>query len=57
MPITVQEDEDMAMWVEGKDGKREQALKAPVGGRPINKLTKEMIQGRAAKKNKPWWQK
>lgn len=58
-PITIQEDEDAAMYFEDKDGKRKQALKGPVGGRPINKQTSQQIQGKGAqKKPMKWpWQK
>ena len=58
---TGQEDEDAAMWIEDKKtGKEVKALKGPVGGRPINKMTKEMLskkQGKqpAASGDKPWW--
>ena len=57
-PCTIQEDEDAAMWIESKDGKREKALKKPVGGRPINKYTRDMVE-KIEKKGvpkKPWWQ-
>jgi hypothetical protein len=59
-PITVQEDEDAAMWIEEKGGKVKKALKNPVGGRPINKVTKDQLQqgNKGAKNNsnnKPWW--
>jgi hypothetical protein len=56
-PITVQEDEDAAMWIEEKGGKVKKALKNPVGGRPINKVTKDQLQGNKGAKNnsKPWW--
>jgi hypothetical protein len=60
LPITVQEDEDAAMWIEDdKTGKRKAAIKGPIGGRPINKVTKDMLQGKqgAKKANKPWWKK
>ena len=56
-PITLQEDEDAAMWIEEKGGKVKKALKNPVEGRPINKVTKDQVQGGGSskKKNKPWW--
>jgi hypothetical protein len=55
-PITVQEDEDAAMWIEDENGKARKALQSPVGGRPINKLTKEQVQARnQGGKKKTWW--
>lgn len=57
-PVTVQENEDAAMWIEDKKGNVKKALKNPVGGRPIDKVTKDQLQGGAAekkKKKKPWW--
>jgi len=54
-PITIQEDEDAAMWIDDGAGKRKQAIKGPIGGRPINKVTKQQIQGDDSKKKPSWW--
>lgn len=44
-PNTDQVDEDMAMWFEDtKTGKRKQALKKPVGGRPVTLYTKDQVE-------------
>ena len=43
-PVTVQLDEDMAMWFEDKQGNRQKALKKPVGGRPAALFTKEEVE-------------
>ena len=54
-PITIQEDEDAAMWIEDKkSGKSKKALSKPVGGRPINKVTKEKFDNGGQKKA-GWW--
>ena len=42
-PVTVQLDEDMAMWFEDKQGNRKKALNKPVEGRPAAQFTKEQV--------------
>ena len=43
-PVTVQLDEDMAMWFEDKQGNKQKALKKPVGGRPATLYTKKDVE-------------
>ena len=43
-PFTGQVDEDMAMWIEDKNGNRKKALDKPVGGRPITMYSKQQVE-------------
>lgn len=43
-PLTVQADEDMAMWFEDETGNRKKALDKPVEGRPVIIYTKDQVE-------------